>query len=214
VLQCDQCESDNGSLLASELDITYCNRIENARGRLACTSRETKPAAKTENPDEDNNKEETQVPTVEKGPADLKNPDLEDPEENKDPDENKDPEDNKDTDDNKDTEDGKVKGDDEKNEEIINAPIADDTPLPDPNQKNDGDYTDEFEHPTDGLPPGSFRKQCTGCEYVQQGKLLACDYCKRNNGNQRYTIAIVGDCKFFVCIDGTLRCDKIHSARL
>jgi len=239
VLQCDQCESETGNLIASELDITYCSKIENARGRLVCTYRETKPPPKPET-QEDTNKEDTkdttEPPVVKEDPEDNNDPDdttkdtneqkdnnddikdldevAKDAEDQKDNEETKDKdkkEDDDDDDDQKKTED---KPDQEDNP-LIKPPIADDTPLP---EKQDGvvngDYTDEFEHPTDGLPAGSFRKHCTGCELLQQGKLLACDFCKRNNGNERYTIAIVGDCKFFVCIDGTLRCDKIHSARL
>jgi len=222
VLQCDQCQSETGTLISSELDITYCTKIENARGRLACTNRETKPPAQTQNT---NKQPDVTTPP----PVPAENNDN--PDETRDPDENddtKDLDDNKDNDETKDKEDNKdkegneyeeyeenKKTEDKPTEEdnpLVDPPIADDTPHPEP--EADGDYTDEFEHPKDGLPAGSYRKHCTGCELVQQGTLLACDYCKRNNGNSRYTIAIVGDCKFFVSIDGTLRCDKVHSARL
>jgi len=60
VLQCEQCENDNGVLVASELDIKYCRKIENARGRLVCTMREKNPApekeddANTDFPDDGN----------------------------------------------------------------------------------------------------------------------------------------------------------------
>jgi len=214
ILQCDQCESETGNLVSSELDITYCAKIENARGRLVCTYRETKPTPTTPNDDE-NNKEETQVPDTEKKPVDpLETEDLDD---NKDLDITKDKDDIKDKDDKGKKEDGDDDGEEAKKTEdkpLINPPIVDDTPLPEPNGENNGDYTDEFEHPNDGLPPGSFRKHCTGCELLKQGMLLACDFCKRNAGNRRYTIALVRDCKFFVSIDGTLRCDKAHSAKL
>jgi len=222
VLQCDQCESETGTLVASELDITFCARIENARGRLACTNRETKPQTA-----EDNNKDETKdIDFVKDQDDGNKNAPAEETKENDDAKEltdiakdleDKDPDDNKDMKDKDDNDDDAKKTEGKPNEEdypLINPPIADDTPLPEQNGNNNGDYTDEFEHPTDGLPAGSFRKHCTGCELLQQGKLLACDFCKRNNGNKRYTIALVGECKFFVSIDGTLRCDKVHSARL
>jgi len=229
VLQCEQCQSDTGAYISSELDITYCTRIENARGRLACTKRETKPAP-APIADEDTKQPDPITPPPDPDPEEEKKADNpEDPEVTKELDDvkdlEKDLEDTKDKEENKDKdnkdeydeyEDNK-KTEDKPNEEdnpLVDPPIADDTPHPEPNAEADGDYTDEFEHPKDGLPAGSYRKHCTGCELVQQGKLLACDYCKRNNGNSRYTIAIVGDCKFFVSIDGTLRCDKVHSARL
>jgi len=219
VLQCDQCESNTGSLVASELDITYCAKIENAGGRLVCTYRETKPPP-TQAPNDDENTKKPVVPDVTPKPADEKKPVVEKkPAMDKNPIYNEEPDDaNKENEDNKDIkeeeEDHHKKTEEDK--PVVNPPIADDTPLPEhPKAGQDkGDYTEEFEHPNDGLPPGSFRKHCTGCELLQQGRLLACDYCKRNNGVKRYTIALVGNCKFFACIDGTLRCDKVHSARL
>jgi len=220
VLHCEQCESETGTLISSELDITYCTKIENARGRLVCTNRETRPPP-TQTNDDETNKEDTKQPDVPKPEDKTEDPDLKEPEDAKDPDDVKDLNDledeNKDPDDPKDKEDGKDKDEeDERNDDnpLVNPPIDDDTPLPDPNTEKAGDYTDEFEHPTDGLPAGSYRKLCTGCELLRQGKLLACDFCTRNNGYKRYTVALVDDCKFFVCIDGTLRCDKVHSAQL
>jgi len=235
VLQCDQCEGETGNLVASDLDITYCSKIENARGRLVCTYRETKPPAKTETQDDTNKEDTTEPPLMKDDPDETNTPDdttkdtndqkdhddikdldevVKDADDQKDNEEPKDKDKKEDEDDDEDQKKTEDKPDQEDNP-LIKPPIADDTPLP---EKQDGvvngDYTDEFEHPTDGLPAGSFRKHCTGCELLQQGKLLACDFCKRNNGNERYTIAIVGDCKFFVSIDGTLRCDKVHSARL
>lgn len=135
VLECDQCESDYGTLVHSELDITYCRKIENSRGRLVCTFRQTQPPP----------------------------PQPADPQQ---------------------------------------AP---------PVLADDDDNDDNNEN--DGLPAGSYRRDCLGCQLVREGTLLACDACKRANGSTRYTIIELRTCKYFVNRDGTLRCDKTRSAQ-
>jgi len=61
-LVCEQCETENGSFFATELDITNCRKIENARGRLVCSARETPPAPvdppKDEAPKDDANNDD------------------------------------------------------------------------------------------------------------------------------------------------------------
>ena len=134
VLECDQCESDYGTLVHSELDITYCRKIENSRGRLVCTFRQTQPQPSPQ-------------------PAE---------------------------------------------------------PEPRPPQTLADDDDDDND---DGLPAGSYRRDCLGCQLTREGTLLACDACRRANGSTRYTIIELRTCKYFVNKDGTLRCDKTRSAQ-
>jgi len=84
VLQCEQCEGENGSLISSELDVTNCRKIENIRGRLVCSSREIvlpKPDDKDtddigdtgnskHNSDEDNNDNVPDPTAVDENPDD------------------------------------------------------------------------------------------------------------------------------------------------
>jgi len=145
VLQCEQCANDAGAFVSSELDITDCRKIENARGRLVCTLRETKPPPQNDD-----------VTTT---------------------------------------------GDDDTG-----------TPATTPKNPDDNDQTkttddDDFdENPNDGLPAGSYRKDCTGCELRRDGKVLACDFCKRADGGKQYTVAYVSSCKYFINQNGVLRC--------
>jgi len=155
LLQCDQCENDNGAFVSSELDITDCRKIENIRGRLVCTSRETPR------------------PTADDA-----------------------------TDGNKDDNDDGTPGDNVKDPQD-----ADQTKTPD-------DIDDVDENPEDGLPAGSYRKDCTGCELKYNGQLLACDFCKRNDDVYQYTVAYVSGCKYFLNIDGVLRCKKGYSTNV
>jgi len=159
VLQCDQCENEAGTFVASDLDITYCRKIENVRGRLTCTSREV-PKPKTEDNDND---------------AYTKQPD-------------------KANDDN----DGLQADDDQK----INN---DDNNLP---KKTTTEEPAEVEQEIfdDGLPAGSYRKDCTGCALKRDGLLLACDACQRRFGVTQYTVAYTSGCSYFVNKDGVLRC--------
>jgi len=86
-------------------------------------------------------------------------------------------------------------------------------PDDDPTTQTNLDDTDgdDKENDYNGLPDGSYKKDCTGCMLKRNGELLACDYCKRNNGVMQYTIAYASGCPFFVNRDGLLRCAKTHS---
>ena len=135
-LECEQCESDYGTLVPSERDITPCRKIENSRGRLVCTFRQTQPRP------EEPAAPEPRPPT-----------------------------------------------------------LAED-------ENDDGDNGTD-----DGLPAGSFRRDCRGCALTREGTMLACDACKRTNGSTRYTIIELRSCKYFVNKDGTLRCDNTRFAK-
>ena len=148
VLECDQCESDYGTLVHSELDITYCRKIENSRGRLVCTFRQTQPPPpQPADPPAEPEEPEGHAPTLANGNDD------------------------------------------------------------DDNNNNNNNNVE------DGLPAGSFRRDCDGCRLVRDGTMLSCDACKRANGSTRYTIIELRTCKYFVNRDGTLRCDKTRSAQ-
>lgn len=154
VLQCEQCTNEGGSFVASELDITNCRKIENIRGRLVCSERDSTP---TVNDDAGGNNKDETAPTTNDNVKDLE-------------DNNKQP----------------TKTDDEFDEE-----------------------------PTDGLPRGSYRRDCTGCQLkLKHDKtFLACDSCKRKNGVSQYSISYVSLCMYFVNQDGVLRCDYERSQK-
>jgi len=164
VLQCEQCVSENGSFIASELDITYCRKIENSRGRLVCVHREAHVPT-----DDEGKKTPPATPTT--------------------------------TDD---------KGDGGKQSPSPVPPTPTTTPDDNGNEEPLDDKGDnvEDENPDDGLPAGSYRGYCECCELKRDGELLACDFCKRDNGSKQYTIAYVSDCQYFVNRDGVLRCDR------
>lgn len=107
VLRCEQCETEYGTFLPSEVDITNCGKIENVRGRLVCAFRRT-------------------------------------------------------------------------------------TPLP--------------HKPTDTLPPGSYRNDCTDCKLIEDGEVLECGRCRRADGTTRYTVIETARCKEFTNNDGALAC--------
>jgi len=142
VLLCEQCLNDAGTLVASELDITDCRKIENAHGRLFCSYREVQPQ-----------------------PA---------------------PEDS---------------------HASVNEPTASTASTAEP-------AVDSVDNDDDGLPPGSYRNNCTGCELRHDGQILACDSCKRDNGTNLYTVADTSQCNYFVNKNGLLRCDKSRSDKM
>jgi len=80
----------------------------------------------------------------------------------------------------------------------------------DGNDDDENNNIDEYDHPDDGLPAGTYRKDCTGCQLKRDGELLACDSCKRSTGRSQYSVAYTSDCDYFINRNGVLRC-KSHT---